>query len=189
MNQSTLIGSALIAILSGLWYVGVFNEVKFTDGMVGPAKFVYKKHAGPYQQSGMHFMVLCTDFKERGDEDFRMAGIYYDDPETTKNPRYLAGFLVENKGQEDRFEAFEKDFLKGFEVMNIKATKTIMSTFLVRAGNLSYGLSAMKTYPAFDKKGYTMKSGSMEIYDRVKIYTHFPQENYEQFLPEESSEE
>jgi len=125
MNQSTLIGSALlIAILSGLWYVGVFNEVKFRDGMVGPAKFVYKKHAGPYEQSGMHFQVLwCTDLKKRGLEDFRMAGIYYDDPETTKKPRYLAGFLVENKGQEDRFEAFEKDFLKDFEVMNFQSNE------------------------------------------------------------------
>lgn len=184
MNQSTLVGSALIAILSGLWYVGVFNEVKFRDGMVGPAKFVYKKHVGPYEQSAMHFCQLQTDLKERGLEDFRVAGIFYDDPSATKKPRYIAGFLVENKGQEDRFEAFEKDLLKDFDVMNIKATKTIMSTFLIRAGPFSYGLSAMKTYPAFDKKGYTMKSGPMEIYDRAKIDTHFPQENYEQFLPE-----
>ena len=199
MNQTKLFGSALVVIFSGLWYIGIFNEVKFRDAAIGPAKFFYKRYEGEYEHSGSDFEALLIYLKEKDLEDFRIAGIFYDNPkpkkkkkrnyndrfrvDNRKTPKYLAGFLVETGQQEDRGIAFQEAFLKDFEVMDIKETKTIMSSFPIRAGPLSYGISAMKTYPAFHQKGYNVKSGAMEIYDSAKIDTHFPQDNFNLFLP------
>jgi hypothetical protein len=75
------------------------------------------------------------------------------------------------------------DILKEFKIMTIKKTKTISSTFPIKAGFMSFALSAMKTYPAFLHRGHEMKCGPVEVYTCEKIETHFPVENLEQFTP------
>ena len=55
MNYSTIIGSSLIAVFSGLWYIGVFDTIKFHEGKIPAGKFVYKNHAGPMKECGPHF--------------------------------------------------------------------------------------------------------------------------------------
>ena len=191
MNQYTSINriglagsvtSVIILCLSGLWYIGVFKKIKFEEGKVGPVKFVHRKHSGPYKNSGIHFGEILSILEDQDLSDCKTAGIYYDDPKTTSNPRYACGFLVEI-AQKDRFEDAKESFLREFEEIEIKETRTKMSSFPVRAGILSYALSSMKTYNTFEKKGHQMKCGSIEVYDGEEIETHFPQENCEEFLP------
>jgi hypothetical protein len=65
-------------------------------------------------------------------------------------------------------------------IKKIDRTKTFASAFPCVYTPLSCMLSAFKTYIAMES---TLKDGvgSMEVYDGPKIYTHFPQENFEQF--------
>eukprot|EP00557_Chaetoceros_sp_GSL56_P004784 CAMPEP_0176489590 /NCGR_PEP_ID=MMETSP0200_2-20121128/7375_1 /TAXON_ID=947934 /ORGANISM="Chaetoceros sp., Strain GSL56" /LENGTH=198 /DNA_ID=CAMNT_0017886753 /DNA_START=89 /DNA_END=685 /DNA_ORIENTATION=- len=191
-ESSAIIGTAIIVALSGLWYIGVFDKIEFQEGedsFLGPAKFFYKNHSGPYSQSGKHFEDIDKFLASRALQHFKKAGIYYDDPKTTttRPTRYAAGFLVnleEGKGgQEEQIVGKMDDILKEFQVMTIDKTRTISSTFPMRAGSLSFALSAMKTYPAFLNKGYKMMCGSVEVYACEKIETHFPLEKFERFIP------
>jgi DNA gyrase inhibitor len=100
MDQSAIIGTTFVATLSGLWYIGVFDRIEFQeDTVLGPFQFFYKKHAGPYSQSGQHFEEIRKFLQSKGLKHLKTAGIYYDDPKTTKAPtRYAAGFLVQMGG-------------------------------------------------------------------------------------------
>jgi hypothetical protein len=188
-HSSTILGTTIVAALSGLlWYIGVFDRIEFQeDSVLGPFKFFYKNHAGPYSQSGQSFQEIQGFLTSKGFavNQFKKAGIYYDDPKTTKAPtRYAAGFLVSVGGQEEEQIAdMLDDILKEFQVMTIEKTRTISSTFPIKAGFLSFALSAMKTYPAFINRGYSMKCGPIEVYTCGKIETHFPVENFERFIP------
>ena len=124
--------------------------------------------------------------QHRAEEIYPTLGMFYEDPQTTPNPRYAAGFLVEAK-YEQLYQSFAKEFFaQGFLELELKETKTISTSFPLRAGIVSYALSAMKVYPAFMKKNLEMKCGSVELYLKDTIVTHFPQENYELYLPQDS---
>lgn len=187
MNYSTIIGSSLIAVFSGLWYIGVFDTIKFHEGKIPAGKFVYKNHAGPMKDCGPHFSEVWELLKLHGvQEMYPTLGMFYEDPQTTPNPRYAVGFLVEAK-YEQLYQSFAKEFsAQGFLQLELKETKTLSTSFPLRAGIASYTLSAMKVYPAFMNKNLEMKCGSVEVYLKDTIVTHFPQENYELYLPQDS---
>ena len=191
-SVGAIIGTSVIATLSGFcWYIGVFDRVEFQENTeLGPFKFFYKNYTGDYSQSGVNFEAIRKFLSERGLNRLHKAGIYFDDPKTAKAPtRYAAGFLIATRDKHEKETEHQivadsmNEILKEFKVMDIEKTKTISSKFPVKAGFLSFALSAMKTYPAFLKKGYVMKCAPMEIYTCETIETHFPLENFERFAP------
>lgn len=185
-----------------LWKLGAFRSITFEKGRLGPSKkvFVYKTSKGPYSGVGPFFQEMETFLAENGFGGGKdspktpppMAGIYYDDPKTTNVPRYAVGFLLDGEDTSSR-QIWERirdtdDVTKKFSVLEIRDTTTIVSSFPIRWMAVSCAISAMKTYPAYEKTGYKLDSGTMEIYhtDIGIIETHFPQANFDQFNPQES---
>lgn len=143
------------------------------------------KGAGPYKDLHGLFKFVCDSKQKYNLKDCKVAGIYYDDPETIVLPRYAVGFLVESK-QMAQMNAVKNSLSKDYQFLEIKKTRTICATFPIRAGFLSYALSAMKVYPAFKKRlQVRLQSGVMEIYHGNFIATHFPVEHFDLFLPRE----
>jgi hypothetical protein len=134
---------------------------------------------------GNVFNFISDSTKKYGLQDCKIAGIYYDDPAKTNMARYAVGFLIE-KDHILRFEGLKDIIKKDFQMLDLKRTKTIVAHFPIRAGSLSYALSAIKVYPAFKKRvHFCLQSGAVEIYHGQKVIaTHFPLENLDQFRPQ-----
>ncbi len=174
----------IIVIL--LWFLGAFRPITFQKGKLGPPLvFVYQNHKGPYSGVGEHFEAVVDFLSKVNMRDCSTAGMYYDDPKTTKIPRFTAGFLLDNDEKKEKWNKVQDEAKKLWKIMEIKETPTIFSSFPMRWMAMSCALSAMKTYPAFEKEDFDLKSGSMEIYYSDVIETHFPQGNYVQFNPED----
>ena len=187
----SLTGLLGVLVLIILWFFGAFRSITFQNGRLGPSTiFVYKTSQGPYSGVGPHFAVVNEFLAKHKLQDYATtAGIYYDDPKTTDTPRYAVGFLV--NGDDDKVQEESKQW----SVLQIKDTATMMSSFPMHWMPISCAISAIKTYPAFEKyqqqqqqqKSFVLKSGTMEIYrnDTGVIETHFPQDNFDQFNPQE----
>ena len=206
-SLTTIAGLSLPVLLVGnlLWFLGAFRSITFEKGRLGPSRkiFVYKTSKGPYSGVGPKFEAVYKFLKGHGfgikDDSTKppalppMAGIYYDDPKTTDVPRYAVGFLIDSDDTVSRqhWERLKKEdsiVENEWSVLEIEDTPTIVSFFPIRWMAVSCALSAMKTYPAFEKTGYELKCGAMEIYrtDLGRVETHFPQDNFLQFNPQES---
>ena len=170
--------------LSFLWYMGVFKKILFHEETIGPFKFVYRSDKGPYREVGPLFNTTIEYMKKTGFHHCKTAGIYYDDPETTPNPRYAVGFIIDEKKDYEKFETNKEDILKEWKLLDVKETRTVASYFPMRFTVLSCILSAMKTYPAFKRQDkYKNNTGCLEIYFEDKIGTYFIQTNLTQFSP------
>ena len=151
---------------------------------------MYQTVQGPYSEVGPHFQKVVNFLNENDMNHVSTAGMYYDDPETTSNPRSAVGFLVgpPNENEWNQVPEHEK---RKWKVMVMKETDTIVSLFPMKWMAVSCALSAIKTYPAFKKQKElfaSMKSGTVEIYNSSEriIETHFPQNNFDQFCPKPS---
>ena len=180
-------------VLYLLWFIGVFTSIRFQPSTIDPMTFVYKTKKGPYPEVGPAFSITIDFMKKQGFDTSKLptAGMYYDDPETTKDPRYAVGFVLNDAASKKKWEKIQqenKEEAKEWSTLELKKTPTIVSIFPMRWVVASCAISAMKTYPAFKSSSYEMNSGSMEIYrtDNKTVETHFPQGNYEQFCPQES---
>mmetsp|Transcript_25959 Transcript_25959/g.38880 ORF Transcript_25959/g.38880 Transcript_25959/m.38880 type:complete len:240 (+) Transcript_25959:358-1077(+) len=229
MTITTLavIGTGLLYFLS---YIGLFRKITFREETIGPFVFVYRTETRPYEQVGPVFQDILNFMKHHNDNanddgnddgngngngndsaDCRMAGIYYDDPKKTSNPRSALGFLIETDKHKKTYNDIlqqvnvnVKDKVKGgkdeqceqeddkckreyeyeweWEVMEVQETKTVSSYFPMRIPMISFPLSAIKTYGAFQRqKQYQIQCGCFEIYERDRIGTFFPQSNISQF--------
>ena len=172
------------------------KDVRIDDDTI----FVHQTGKSPYSEIGPCFERVLTCLKKIGMNDkIDTVGMYYDDPKTTDTPRYDYGFFIQNHHHTNNKTApthkniclntEQESVLKndGWKFIHLKKTDTIVSYFPSYIVPLSCIISAMKTYPAFqrhsEKFNITLKCGSVEIYRKQFIETHFPQENVEQFQP------
>jgi len=177
--------SFVCGLLATAWYLGVFRKIEFRLGKIPNITFVHQQGQGPYEEVGPLFDKITKFMKDHDLKQCKTAGIYYDDPKTTKTPRYALGFLV-NAEQLKLFKTIDVKFLKEYILLDIKETETAVSEFPSRKVSIvSFALSAIKTYSAFNRQTkYKLNSGTMEIYYDDFIATHFPQQNFEQFCPQ-----
>ena len=173
-----------------LYFVGVFHTISFSNANMPPRIFVYKTHRGPLKEVGRYFEGVLKFMKEQGFDVSKipMAGIYYENPNVVDTPRYAVGFLVDQEDtvNKEKFQKAQND--NEWSVLELKATPSIVSVFPMRWTAVSCAISAMKTYPAFEKSGNYLQCGSVEIYraNTKTVETHFPQGNQDQFCPQDS---
>ena len=183
--------TCITLIGTGLWYLGAFIPIEFQKSKIGPFVFVYLQGKGPYHEVGPLFTRIQKILQTLSFQSFakcKLAGIYYDDPKTTKTPRYAVGFIIENKKEIDQFESLEKDVWMKHDLkkMSLNETNTAVSNFPIRPKFMigSFMMGVWKTYPAFRKQEtFVLKCGTVEIYSDDNIAFHFPQDNTEQYLP------
>ena len=175
------LASAAAAIGAAFWYLGAFRPITFKNGRLGPVIFVYQPATGPYEKAGRLLQGVLTFLRKHNLESCVTAGLYFDDPKTTKATRFAIGFMVE-KAQEKQFALLTKNVVQEWKILKIKETNTACSIFPVKMRPVSFALSGMKTYPAFAQQDtFRLQSGVLEIYGKETITTHFPQDNTWQF--------
>lgn len=183
-SLTTFAATTSSLFLTFLWYMGVFKKIQFHQETIGPFKFIYRSNKGPYREVGPFFNSTLEYMNDTGFGHCKTAGIYYDDPATTPNPRYAVGFIIDDKKDDEQFDANKEDILKEWRLLEIKETKTIASYFPIRITVLSCMLSAMKTYSAFKRQDkYKNSTGCLEIYFKDRVGTYFIQSNLNQFSP------
>ena len=179
----TTIASLSTLLLSFLWYMGALKKIEFHEEDIGPFVFIHRIGKGPYKGVGPLFGETIAYMKQTGFVHCNTAGIYYDDPKTTSSPRYSVGFIIEQK-DESIFNKRKHEILKGWRVLEVKQTKTVVSYFPMRYMIISSILAVMKTYPAFESQDkYKTHGGIMEIYFKDRIGFYFPQDNSTTFAP------
>jgi len=187
-----VVGLPFALLLGAMSFAGVFHSIKFQKGNMPPRIFVYKTHSGPLSKVGPHFEAVIQFMKDKGFDVLKIptAGMYYEDPSTTDVPKYAVGFLIDQDDavSKTNWENVPTEDKAEYSILELKATPTIVSVFPMRWTAISCAVSAMKTYPAFAKSGHELKCGSVEVYraDTKTVETHFPQENHDQFCPQES---
>ncbi len=144
----SVVVTASTILLSFLWYIGVFKKIRFHEETIGPFKFIYRTNKGPYHEVGNMFNSTIKCMNDIGFGHLKTSGIYYDNPEIVKNPRYAIGFIVETKEDEKKFNKIKGSIFKEWKVLELKATKSVASYFPMRFTTISCALSAMKTYRA-----------------------------------------
>ena len=165
INQQLLVSrvSALIAVLTGIWYVGVLQEIKFSEDKlkVGPANVSIANTKAPTNnadRSSRRSFISWREGSRRLQESEVCGWISY----RSRTARAL-------RIHEGRSEGLWNDGNKGNE-------NELLYPPFHESG------AAFLTYPAFEKRtAYKLNSGAVEIHDAVKIETHFPQENTSSF--------
>ena len=156
--------------------LGLFEKVTVTVKNVGPYKFVYSEHKGPYMEVGKVmnnvFTSLDKDFGVKAEKGF---GIYYDNPKLVKKEdlRSSVGCILE-----PAYFVNEEKIKTKFGVMDYPVTESITAEFPYKnMGSIIVGIA--KVYPEFTK--YIEANGfgpyeSLEIYSMKdkKIYFSMP---------------
>lgn len=145
--------------------LGLFEKVTVTVKKVGPYKFAYSEHKGPYMEVGKVmnnvFLTLDKDFGVKAERGF---GIYYDNPKTVKkeNLRSSVGCIIEKE-----YFLQEGNIKTKFGVMDYPVTECITAEFPYKnMGSIIVGIA--KVYPEFEKY---IKANSLEPAESLEIYS------------------
>lgn len=150
-----------------LAYMGMFSEYSVTEEIIGPYKYVYKSHTGPYTETGAIGMEVYNSLLQDDIKTTLGLGVYYDNPATTP-----ADQLRSEMGSIIELQDYAKLATLGdkYTVKNISAIKCMVVRFPIK-NTLSYILGPIKVYPIMEDymlaKGYTSKDGDAgyEFYD------------------------
>lgn len=177
------------ALGASLWYLGCFRKVRFVEATLCPMTMIAYEGKGPFYNVGEVFQKLEAFAKAKGLKVVKTIGLYFSDPKTVKESdlEWTCGIVVSDS---DISRLDEAELKKNkFIVKHLKEyTKCAKTTFPIVLRPLSFMVSAMRVYPAFDRqtefKG--LQSGAIEVYDFSDwtIYIYFPQENYAAYLPD-----
>lgn len=163
----TILLTIVIFGIGFIFYMGMLSSYEITEENIGPYRYVYKAHTGPYTETGQIGLEVYNNLLEDGIETTLGLGIYYDNPDITPPDelRSEMGSIVEEKDYEKLAELGDK-----YNVKNIPETYCMIARFPIK-NILSYVMGPMKIYPIMNKymveKGYTATEGDVgyEIYD------------------------
>jgi DNA gyrase inhibitor GyrI len=159
---------ALFMLIIGyLYHMGMFSLYVVAEENIGPYKYVYKTHMGPYKETGQIGMDVYNNLLEDDIQTKLGLGIYYDNPKNTPADQLRSemGSIIETSDYE-KFETVKEKY----SVKEIPETKCMVVRFPIK-NNLSYMVGPMKVYPIIEKymqkMGYKMteKDVGYEIYD------------------------
>lgn len=148
-------------------YLGMFAPYEVQEMNIGPYKYVYKEHIGPYEETGQIGLEIYEDLMADGIVTTRGLGVYYDNPSVTPKEelRSEMGSIVETHDYE-KFEAVKDKYM----VREVPVTKAVTIKFPIK-NMLSYMFGPMKVYPIiekhFEEMDYSMDYVDVgyEIYD------------------------
>lgn len=166
----------LVAILFGVWYIGLFEPVNISEGELGPYKYVYETYVGPYKETDAVFQKIYKELESDGIKSTRGIGFYYDNPHEVpaEKLRSDCGAII----AESDYETIEALGDK-YKVKDFPESKVLMTTFPIR-NMLSFMIGPMKVYPKmaeeFDLNKYKQAEYGLEVYDIPNsiIYYAFP---------------
>ncbi|MFA4844310.1 MAG: hypothetical protein WC632_05090 [Candidatus Margulisiibacteriota bacterium] len=158
----------IAAVLSFLWYLGVFSTLKVSEREMGPFTIAYKHYVGEYKDTGKVFMEVSNAMKDLGLEVSNKSdslGIYYDNPATVAKDKLRSdcGIVIAGKDLA-KAPALLK---KGLKVMTIGKKPCVVAEFPIR-NVMSFMVGPAKGYPALAKYAAQKnhKAGRMyEFYD------------------------
>lgn len=163
----------LIAMVFGIWYLGLFEPINLSESELGPYKYVYESYTGPYDNTGPIFEKLYKDLDIDGIKVTRGIGFYYDNPQEVapEKLRSDCGAIIEEPDY-SKIEALkDKYHLKDFP-----KTPVLMARFPIR-NMLSFMIGPMKVYPkmaeSFDLKKYKPAEYGLEVYDMPNSVTYY----------------
>ena len=156
-----------VLIAGFLYYMGMFATYEVAEETVGPFKYAYKSHKGPYTETGQIGIDVYNALKDDGIDTTIGLGVYYDNPKDTpkENLRSEMGSIINESDYEKLPESSDK-----YNVKDIPETLSMVVRFPIK-NNLSYMMGPIKVYPLMEKymkeKGYSTaeKDAGFEIYD------------------------
>ena len=191
-TMTQLFGIALTgvaAIGAGLWFLGWFRRISFVETKLSPMTIVAFEGKGPYYKVGEVFPKLTAFIESKGLKSERTVGFYFDDPKTVKESelKWTVGVIVSDSDAK-QLELLDLKKNSFFLKRVTEYSKCAKTTFPIVVRPISFMVSAMRVYPAFEKQTEfkNLQSAAIEVYDTGNwtISTFFPQENYEAYLPD-----
>ncbi|MBN2280996.1 MAG: GyrI-like domain-containing protein [Candidatus Marinimicrobia bacterium] len=144
---------------------GLFFKPEIKIKLMGPFKFVYRDHIGPYRETGKIqneiYAYLLADQKI---ETFKGIGIYYDNPKNVppEQLRSKVGCIIEPKD-----DIPTTSLSNDFKMMTLEKQEMIYAEFPFKS-KIAIMLGIMKVYPLMQnycvEKGLVFRE-SIEIYD------------------------
>lgn len=159
------------AIIFGLYYFGIIQEVKITEQEIGPFKVVYEAHIGDYSKVSEVQEKIYNSLVLDEINTTKSFGVYYDNPDEVEKQRLRSeiGVIINEKDYSKIMR------LKGkYNVKDIPKEKSIVAVFPYR-NKVSIIIGIYKVYPKLDeyiKNNNYEENPILEIYDKEnqKIY-------------------
>ncbi|WP_165780280.1 GyrI-like domain-containing protein [Leptospira saintgironsiae] len=165
------LGAILALVVSGVgysYYLGAFDPVQVKEETLGPFYVLSHDRVGNYRNVGETFEAIQKEFPEKGLKNYKMFGIYKDNPNTVPEEklRCEVGALFSEPITE-----IPSGFSLPLKYKVIEKKKYLTADFPLKSF-VSIFLGIFKVYPELMKacieKGCDMNGkASMEIYEPV----------------------
>ncbi|EMK01435.1 MULTISPECIES: GyrI-like domain-containing protein [unclassified Leptospira] len=169
MKSKIFLGVILTLIVSGIgyfYYLGAFDTVQVKEETLGPFYVLSHERMGNYRNVGETFEVIQKEFPEKGFKNYKLFGIYKDNPNTVPEEklRCEVGAL---------FSEPIADVPAGFSLplkYRIIEKKKYLTVDFPLKSFVSIFLGIFKVYPVLTEacieRGCNMnEKGSIEIYE------------------------
>ncbi|MBW0432675.1 GyrI-like domain-containing protein [Leptospira yasudae] len=160
-----------VALVGFLFYMGAFDRVQVREETQGPFYILSHERIGDYRNVGLTFEVLQKELPEKGFKDFKLFGIYLDNPNEVPKDKLrseVGAIFAEPISKIPDGLSIE------LKARTIPAKKYLVAEFPLK-NFLSIFLGIYKVYPkifrACEEKGCDLKGkASMEIYEPLTTY-------------------
>ncbi|TGK35666.1 GyrI-like domain-containing protein [Leptospira andrefontaineae] len=171
MKLKIFLGVTLALIVSGVgyfYYLGAFDTVQVKEETLGPFYVLSHDRVGNYRNVGETFETIQKEFPEKGIKNYKMFGIYKDNPNTVPEEklRCEVGALFSEPIAE-----IPSGFSLPLKYKVIEKKRYLAADFPLKSF-VSIFLGIFKVYPELTKacieKGCDMNGkASMEIYEPI----------------------
>jgi effector-binding domain-containing protein len=162
-----------------LVYSGLFHDIKFQKGTVGPYYMVYEKHVGDYSKIGSVMDKVYKQLLNEDKIDTNLGfGIYFDDPQSVSKDklRSVAGCILNEKD----YEKIEKLKAK-YKIKLLPSSEGTVTDFPYK-NSFSVVIGVLKYYPAlmeyYKNTKKKIQAPVIEFYDgKSNLIKYFVPEN------------
>lgn len=167
------LGALVVILVAFLAYQGAFAKVTVVESTSPGYLVAGVDHTGPYEDIGPAFESVSGACMELGMENYRMMGIYFDNPDSVSKEKLRAMAAVILESPEDSALFLSKS---GFHTFIIPPGNCLAAE-VKTSGMTSMIIAAMKAYPALGEAA--IKKGNINSIAHVyEVY----EEGYTRFV-------